>query len=56
VVTSTRYDVDYIVTENGAAQMRGRTTRERALALVSVAHEKFRDELEKAARDLSLLA
>lgn len=55
VVTSTRYDVDYVVTENGAARMRGRTTRERALALVSVSHEKFREELEKAARELSLL-
>ncbi len=55
VVTSTRYDVDYIVTENGAARMRGRTTRERALALVSIAHEKFREELEKAARELCLL-
>jgi 4-hydroxybutyrate CoA-transferase len=55
VVTSTRYDVDYVVTENGVAQMRGRTTQERARALIDVAHPKFRDELEKAAGELSLL-
>jgi 4-hydroxybutyrate CoA-transferase len=54
VVTSTRYDVDYIVTENGVAQMRGRTTAERAQALIGVAHEKFRDELERSARELGL--
>jgi len=55
VVTSTRYDVDYVVTENGAAQMRGKTTRERARALIGIAHEKFREELERAARELRLL-
>ncbi len=55
VVTSTRYDVDYIVTENGVAQMRGRTTAERARALIAVAHEKFRDGLERSAREIGLL-
>ena len=55
VVTSTRYDVDYIVTENGVAQMRGKTTRERARGLIDIAHEKFRDGLERSARELGLL-
>lgn len=55
VVTSTRYDVDYIVTENGVAQMRGKTTLERARGLIEVAHEKFRDELEQSARELGLI-
>ncbi len=55
VVTSTRYDVDYIVTENGAAQMRGRTTRERARGLIEIAHQKFREDLERSARELSLI-
>ena len=55
VVTSTRYDVDYVVTEQGAAQMLGKTTRERARALVGIAHPKFREELEKAAREMALL-
>ncbi len=55
VVTSTRYDVDYVITEHGAAQMRGQTTRERARALVEIAHPKFREDLRRAARELVLL-
>jgi 4-hydroxybutyrate CoA-transferase len=55
VVTSTRYDVDYIVTENGVAQMRGRTTRERARGLIDISHERFRDDLERSAREIGLL-
>lgn len=55
VVTATRYDVDYVVTEHGVAQMGGRTTSERARALIDIAHPRFRDELEAAARDIALL-
>ena len=54
VVTATRYDVDYVVTEHGAAQMWGRTTSERARALIDIADPKFRNELESAARELAL--
>lgn len=49
VVTS-RADVHYVVTEYGIAELRGRSIRERALALVGVAHPKYRDELMAAAR------
>jgi 4-hydroxybutyrate CoA-transferase len=56
VVTSTRYDVDYVVTENGAARLRGATTRERARGLIEIAAPAFRDELEAAARELGLFA
>lgn len=49
VVTS-RYDVHYIVTEYGVAQLFGRTLNERVKALIAVAHPKFRDELTFAAR------
>ncbi|MBI4718018.1 MAG: GNAT family N-acetyltransferase [Planctomycetes bacterium] len=41
VVTS-RGDVHYVVTEYGAAYLHGKTIRERALALIEVAHPKFR--------------
>ncbi|MEB2344303.1 MAG: hypothetical protein OZ948_06150 [Deltaproteobacteria bacterium] len=45
VVTSTRYDVDYVVTEHGIARLAGRTDEQRARALIEVAHPDFRDAL-----------
>ncbi|MFN8556655.1 MAG: acetyl-CoA hydrolase/transferase C-terminal domain-containing protein [Dehalococcoidia bacterium] len=47
-VTGPRYCVDYVVTEFGIADLRARTLRERAEALVAVAHPAFRDELVAA--------
>lgn len=47
VVTSSRNDVDYIVTEFGVAALSGKTELQRAEALVRIAHPKFRDELER---------
>lgn len=44
VVTS-RADVDYVATEYGVAYLHGKTVRERSLALMQIAHPKFRDEL-----------
>lgn len=44
VVTS-RGDVHYVVTEYGIAYLHGKTIRERALALISIAHPDFRKEL-----------
>jgi 4-hydroxybutyrate CoA-transferase len=44
VVTS-RADVHYVVTEYGIAYLHGKTIRQRAEALINVAHPKFRDEL-----------
>jgi len=50
VVTS-RADVHYVVTEHGIAYLHGKTLRQRAEALISIADPKFRDELyEFAAR------
>jgi acyl-CoA hydrolase len=50
VVTS-RGDVDYIVTEYGSVNLWGKTLQERAKALISIAHPKFRDELTRYAQD-----
>jgi acyl-CoA hydrolase/RimJ/RimL family protein N-acetyltransferase len=50
VVTS-RGDVHYVVTEWGAADLHGKTIRERSLALISIAHPKFRSELLKLAKE-----
>jgi acyl-CoA hydrolase len=47
-VTTPRFLVDWVVTEHGAAQLRGRGERERARALIAVAHPKFREELERS--------
>lgn len=44
-VTTSRCDVNYIVTEYGVAQLRGQTLRERAKRLIAIAHPKFREEL-----------
>lgn len=44
-VTTSRCDVDYIVTEYGVAHLKGHTLKERAKALIEIAHPNFRDEL-----------
>lgn len=44
-VTTARTEADFIVTEYGVAQLRYRSIRERAKALINIAHPDFRDEL-----------
>lgn len=44
-VTTPRNDVHIVVTEFGAADLRGKSLRERAQALIAIAHPKFRDQL-----------
>ena len=44
-VTTPRHQVDVVITEYGAAELRGRTIRERAEALVAIAHPDHRDAL-----------
>jgi acyl-CoA hydrolase len=48
-VTTARSDVDVIVTEFGAAELKGQALAERARRLVAIAHPDFREELDKAA-------
>ena len=52
VVTHQRNYVQWIVTEYGAVNLRGMDVRERAKALISVAHPEDRDELTRAAKEL----
>ena len=52
LVTTPRHQVDVVITEHGAAELKGRTVRERAEALVEIAHPDFRDELREAAARL----
>jgi len=49
-VVTTRGDVHYVVTEYGVAYLHGKTIRQRALALINIAHPKFRNELLQAAK------
>ena len=55
VTTISRYDVQYIVTEYGVADLKYKTERQRALALISIAHPKFRDELKFKAAEMGIL-
>ena len=48
VTTISRYDVHYIVTEYGVANLRAKSLRERARLLINIAHPKFRDQLWEA--------
>jgi len=55
MATDTRMDVEYIVTEYGCVNLRGKSTRERALALISIAHPNFRDKLKRHAKSINLI-
>jgi acyl-CoA hydrolase len=52
VVTVPRTFVDYVVTEQGIATLRGKTIKERARELISVAHPDFRADLTKQAQEM----
>ncbi|MBP7639188.1 acetyl-CoA hydrolase/transferase family protein [Thauera phenylacetica] len=54
-VTTSKNDINYVVTEYGVAQLRGKTAKQRAEALIGIAHPDFRGELREAARKMSLL-
>ena len=49
LVTTPRHQIDVVITEFGAVELSGLTVRERALALITIAHPDFRDELSEAA-------
>ena len=54
-VTTSKNDVNYVVTEYGVAELRGKTARQRAEALIGIAHPDFRAELRESARRMNLL-
>lgn len=55
VVTTSKNDVDYIVTEYGLAHLRGRSLGERTKQLIQIAHPNFRDELTFEAKKRGIL-
>jgi acyl-CoA hydrolase len=54
-VIMNRGDVNYVVTEFGAAYLGGKTIRERCMALIDVAHPDHREDLVEKARELGYL-
>ncbi len=55
VVTTSKNDVDYIVTEYGVAHLRGESLASRARQLIAIAHPDFRDELRFEAKKRGIL-
>jgi len=54
-VVTTRGDVHYVVTEWGVAYLHGKNIRERAMALINIAHPKFRKALLDEAKTLNYI-
>ena len=54
-VTTTKNDIDNVVTEYGIARLKGKTAGQRAKALIDIAHPKFREELLFEARKMNLM-
>ena len=52
---TTRNDVHYVATEFGVANLYGKTIRQRARALIDIAHPDFRADLEQKAIELRYL-
>lgn len=55
VVTTSKNDVDHVVTEFGVAKLRGKSIRERAKALIAISHPDFRSELQQSAKQMNIL-
>ncbi len=54
-VSTGKNDINYVVTEYGVAQLRGKTARQRCESLIGIAHPDFRGELRDMARRMKLL-
>jgi len=55
MITTPRNDTHFLATEYGVANLKGKSTRERALAIIQLAHPDFRDGLLRAAEDMYLI-
>jgi acyl-CoA hydrolase len=54
-VSTSKNDINYVITEYGVAQLRGKSVKQRAEALIGIAHPDFRSELREAAKKMNLL-
>jgi itaconate CoA-transferase len=55
-ITDPRMDTQFIVTEYGVCDLRGKSTRERALGLIDIAHPEFREALLAQAKELGYVS
>jgi acyl-CoA hydrolase len=55
VITTTRADMMYVVTEHGIVNLKGKSIPERAKAMISIAHPEFREDLDRDARAHGLI-
>ena len=55
VVTTPRSDTHYVVTEFGTTDLKGKSVKQRALAIIELAHPQFRDELRRESERLHLV-
>ena len=53
-VSTSKNDVNYVVTEHGVAQLRGKSAKQRTLALIGIADPAFRTELTEQAKRLNM--
>jgi acyl-CoA hydrolase len=51
-VSTSKNDINYVVTEFGVAQLRGKSIKQRAREMISIAHPNFRAELTEAAKKM----
>ena len=51
-VSTARAEADVIVTEFGAAELKGKSIRDRVAAMIAIAHPAFREELERSAHEM----
>ncbi|MBP6799639.1 MAG: 4-hydroxybutyrate CoA-transferase, partial [Zoogloea sp.] len=54
-VSTSKNDINYVVTEYGVAQLRGKSAKQRTQALIGIAHPDFRGQLTEAAKKMNLL-
>ena len=54
-VSTSKNDINYVVTEYGVAQLRGKSAKQRARELIAIAHPSFRADLMAQAREMKIL-
>jgi len=55
IVTTPRTDTMYVVTEYGMVNLKGKSVAARAMALISIAHPEYREQLEREAREHNII-